>query len=64
MVLIFPMYFMDKFGRRPIILISVIGQFLTVIFLATSIGFIDNGDITLLALCLYVGTFSLGLSTE
>jgi len=63
-VLIFPMCFIDRFGRRPIILISVFGQFLTVLFLATSIGYINNGEITLTALCLYVGTFSLGLSTE
>ena len=39
-------------------------RFVTVVFLGISIGYIDSAECTLVALMLYVGSFSVGLSTE
>jgi len=63
-LLVIPMLYLDSFGRRPILMFALAGQGVSACFLALVLG--HSGTplfLPLLALCLYIGTFSLGLST-
>lgn len=64
-LLLIPMFLLDSYGRKPLLFNSVAGQVITALLLAAALAFASESSpiFVLVSLYLYIGTFSLGLST-
>mmetsp|Transcript_146809 Transcript_146809/g.256125 ORF Transcript_146809/g.256125 Transcript_146809/m.256125 type:complete len:465 (+) Transcript_146809:49-1443(+) len=64
-LLLIPMFLLDSYGRKPLLFNSVAGQAVTALLLAAALGFASESSpvFVLISLYMYIGTFSLGLST-